>query len=175
MTRLAKEQKKYEAESKPFSTQISRMFIPEWISRQKYTYPNQDPLPELKSKDYNAITEYFIEIMKKKAGEIDSDGSNTERLEKAIADTKEAIRYFLFMESPNKRPVLTKGETFILNHALVNGISVACRRGKVFPYEAVMDLKADDMANPFFEIDRQREYIIDSELICKGLKKLSFK
>lgn len=97
-----------------------------------YTYPNQDPLPELKSKDYNAISEYLTEIMKKKAGEINSDGSITERLEKAIADTKEAIRYLLFIESPNKRPVLTKGENFVINHALVNGISVACRRGKVF-------------------------------------------
>ncbi len=172
MTRLAKEQKKYEAESKPSSTWMSRMFIPEWISRQMYTYPNQDPLPELKSKDYNAITEYLTEIMKKKVGEINSDGSITERLEKAIADTKEAIRYFLFMESPNKRPVLAKGETFVLNHALVNGISVACRRGKVFLYEAVMNLKDDDLANPLFEIDRQREYVIDSDLICKGLKKL---
>ena len=52
MTRLVKEQNKYGPERKSFSTLGSSMLIPEWISRQKYTYQNQDSLPELKAKDY---------------------------------------------------------------------------------------------------------------------------
>ena len=78
MTRLAKEQKKYEVESKLVSTLCSNMLIPEWISRQKNTYQNQDPLPELKSKDYNEVAEYIIEMMKHKAIQIVGDDKNTE-------------------------------------------------------------------------------------------------
>lgn len=172
MTRLAKEQKKYEVESKLVSTLCSNMLIPEWISRQKNTYQNQDPLPKLKSKDYNVVAEYIIEMMKHKAIQIVGDDKNTERVEKAISNTKEALRYILFMETPDKRPVLAKGEVFVINHALVNGILMACRRGKLFPYEAVLDLKSDDMVSPLFEINRQRDYIIDNDLICRGIDKV---
>ena len=94
------------------------------------------------------------------------------RIEKSISNTKEALRYILFMETPDKRPVLAKGEVFVINHALVNGILMACKRGKLFPYEAFLDLKSDDMVSPLFEINRQRDYIIDNDLICRGIDKV---